>query len=91
MSNKNLLSSSVFWQKNGKLYCYVKIYPNSRQNKISEEENMLKIYVTELPEKGKANQALIRILSKYYHISKTNINIIQGEKNRIKLLQINLN
>jgi uncharacterized protein (TIGR00251 family) len=59
-----------------------------RNNKIKEEKDGLKIYLTAVPEKGKANQLLIKLLADYYKVSKNKIKIIKGEKSKNKVIEI---
>ena len=72
----------------------VKLTPGAKQNKvIGWEEDLfgdrtLKVQVTAIPEKGKANKALIALLSKHWKVSKSSITIIRGETSRIKILEI---
>ncbi len=72
----------------------VKLTPGAKQNKvIGWEEDLfgdrtLKVQVTAIPEKGKANKALIALLSKHWKVPKSSITIIRGETNRIKILEI---
>lgn len=72
----------------------VRLTPNARQNSILGwekdlfEEQTLKVHVTALPENGKANKALIALLSKHWKISKSSIRIIRGGKSRMKVLEI---
>ncbi|MBS3116398.1 YggU family protein [Candidatus Woesearchaeota archaeon] len=63
----------------------VKISPNSSQNKIKEENELLKVYVKAPLEKGKANGELIRFFKKEL---KLQVIIISGEKARTKLLKV---
>ncbi|MCB1559420.1 MAG: DUF167 domain-containing protein [Alphaproteobacteria bacterium] len=49
---------------------------------------MLKVSVTAVPEKGKANQSLIKLLSKHWKIPKSEIEIIKGETERHKILSV---
>lgn len=76
----------------------VKIVPNASANKIAGWENdELKIYITAVPDQGKANEALIAFLAKTLKISKSQISIKRGHTSRHKLLclsgidSINLN
>ena len=48
----------------------------------------LKARVTAVPEKGKANKALVALLSKALKIPKTTISIISGDTARQKILRI---
>jgi len=72
----------------------IRLTPNAKQNKILgwEEdlfgEKTLKVQVTAIPEKGKANKALITLLSKEWKIPKSAISIIRGETSRTKILEI---
>ena len=56
---------------------------------INDTEPIVKISVSEIPENGKANEALIKLLSKTLNIAKTDILIKNGFKTRKKLLYIN--
>ena len=49
---------------------------------------MLKIKVTSAPEKGKANQCLIKFLSSQLDIKKNCIKIISGQTSQIKQIEI---
>ena len=65
----------------------LKIAPNSSSNKILKIENgILKIAINGPPEKGKANQEVIKFLSKILDIKKSSIFIVQGELSRNKLV-----
>lgn len=72
----------------------VKLNPGARQNKVMgwEEdlfgEQTLKVQVTTIPEKGKANKAMIALLSKHWKIPKSAITILRGQTNRIKILEV---
>ena len=48
----------------------------------------LKVYLIAVPVDGKANKELIKLLSKELNISKSKINIIAGEKNKKKIIEI---
>ncbi len=52
------------------------------------EEERLKIRVTVPPEGGKANRAVIEILSKALRVPKSSIEIVKGETSRIKTVRI---
>lgn len=67
----------------------VKVITRAKENKIKAEKDGLKAYLTVVPEKGKANQFLIKLLADYYKISKNKIKIIKGQKSRNKIIEIN--
>ncbi len=72
----------------------VRITPKAAKNAIvgwAEDENknkFLKVSVTTVPEKGKANEALIALLSKEWKIPKSHIIIEKGETDRNKILSV---
>ena len=51
-------------------------------------DGMLKIKITAAPEKGKANQCLIKFLAEYLDVKKNAISIISGQTNPVKHIQI---
>lgn len=74
----------------------VHLTPKASHNKIEGwalDENgqkVLRVKVTAVPENGKANEALIKLLSKTFHLSKSKISFIRGETSRIKQLEIEM-
>lgn len=59
------------------------------QEKIVETgPNELIIYLRAKPHDGEANSALIKILSKHFHVAKTSIEIKKGAKSHTKLIEI---
>ncbi len=77
-----------------KNYLRIKVIPNSNTNEIKEimtddsGEETIKIKIKAVPEKGKANAELIKFLSKELEIKKSNISILSGKTDRIKLIKI---
>ena len=58
----------------------VKAHPGARRNEIRGEQNgMLRISVTQAPEKGKANKAIVALLAKGLSLKKSQIELISGE------------
>ena len=47
------------------------------------------VYLRAKPHDGEANEALIKLLSKHFHVAKTNICIQKGAKSHTKLIKIN--
>ncbi len=67
----------------------VRLTPNAKHSKIEQVDNdNFKIWVTQIPEDGKANLAMINLLAKNLKISKTSIIIITGEHDRNKKIKI---
>jgi len=54
----------------------------------ADGQSHLKARVTAVPEKGKANKALIALLSKSLKVPKSMITVVSGETSRQKILRI---
>ena len=54
----------------------------------SQGETYLKVRVTAVPEKGKANKALIALVSKSLGVAKSSVSLVSGETARKKILRI---
>ena len=61
------------------------IKPNAPRTEITEENGIFKIALKAKPEDGKANQELIKLLSKHF---KEEIKIISGKSSSKKLVRI---
>lgn len=66
----------------------IKVIAKARENKIYLENNIIKVKVTEVPEDGKANKAIVKLFSEKLKIPKSNIEIISGFTNSIKKIII---
>ena len=63
----------------------IKVIPNSSRTEIKEEDNKLKLYLSAIPDKNKANTELIKFFKKEF---KLNVEIKSGNKSRNKVLRI---
>lgn len=67
----------------------VKVTPRSSKNEILKiSDSIYKIKVTVPPEKGKANEKAIELLSEHFKTAKSNIKIIAGLSFHDKLIEI---
>ena len=63
----------------------LKAHPGAAKNTISGvHDGKLKVHVTAAPDKGKANSAIIKLLSAKLKIPKKNLEIVKGETSRQK-------
>lgn len=63
----------------------VRAQPGSRKNAICVEQNgILKVSVTQVAEKGKANKALIEVLAKELDLKRSQIELLSGEAQQQK-------
>ncbi len=67
----------------------VKVIPRARKSEIlGWEGNVLKVRLKANPEKGKANEELIALLSELFHLAKSKIQLIRGHKSRLKQVRL---
>ena len=72
----------------------VRLTPKASRNAIAgiaesgRGEAVLKVMVTAVPEAGKANEALIKLLSKEWGVPKSSISLVAGATDRNKILHI---
>lgn len=89
------LSSDSPWEHHSKgIVLRVRLTPNAGRTQIGPVTNYVQngqnpltwqnIQVTDIPEKDKANKALLKYLSKLTGIAKSNLSLIQGQKDRFK-------
>ena len=58
----------------------VRAHPGARRNEIRGQQNgMLRVSVTQAPEKGKANKAIVALLAKGLALRKSQLELIAGE------------
>jgi len=66
----------------------VRVIPNAKQDKLVQEKDRLKVYLSAKPVEGEANRALIECLSQYFKVKKNRVKIIRGEKSRNKIVEV---
>lgn len=63
----------------------IKVQPNaSKKRVVGKHADQIKIAVTVAPERGKANKAVIKVLSQWLDVNISDIQIISGETSRDK-------
>lgn len=68
----------------------VYVHANSKSPRTEKAPNgTLHIYVMEPATEGKANRAVVEVLSEIFKTSKSSINLIHGEKSKNKIFEIN--
>lgn len=67
----------------------VKVIPKSSRSEIvSWNGEILKVRLKAVPEKGEANDELIRLLSEEFKVAKSLITIVRGHTSREKIVRI---
>lgn len=73
---------------------HIRLTPKAAANKIGAVEvgadgtPILKVYVTAVPEDGKANTALINLLAKNWKLPKSALTLIRGATDRNKVIRV---
>jgi uncharacterized protein (TIGR00251 family) len=63
----------------------VKAQPGAKKNELRGEQNgMLKVCVTQVAERGKANKAIVEMLAKSLKLRRSQIELIAGELQPVK-------
>lgn len=74
----------------------VHLTPKASHNKIegwavdAQGQKVLRMKVTAIPEDGKANVSLIKLLAKALHLPQSKITLMRGATSRIKQLEIEM-
>ena len=66
----------------------VNVHPNSSKQSIEINEHSIEVYVNAPPDKGKANKAILKLLSKQLKIHSSHITLIKGHKTRKKIFLV---
>jgi len=66
----------------------VKVIPNAKMDSVEDLGDKLKVRLKAPAVDGRANEALIKVLSEYFGVRKNHVKIILGEKSREKVVDI---
>ena len=79
----------------------VKAKPYSKEEKVekipqegfdflADKMDTYKVWIKEVPEDGKANDAVVRMLAKYFNVNKRDVRLLVGSTNRDKIFEVNV-
>ena len=64
-------------------------HPNSKKPRIEKDLfGQLHVYVSQPPLEGRANEAVILALADYFKVKKYQVQLVRGEKSKLKIFQI---
>jgi uncharacterized protein len=68
----------------------VKVIPRAAASKIDGEmaDGTLKVRLAAVPEKGRANDALIALLAEHFRVARADVTIVSGLASQRKLVRI---
>lgn len=66
----------------------VRVTPRAGRNALVLDGDLVRVSVTAVPEDGKANAAVVKLLAKSLGIARTRLTLLRGATGRDKLFQI---
>lgn len=68
----------------------VKVVPRAAKAEVDElsSDGILRVRLTAVPERGKANQELCELLAAYFDVPKRNVEIVSGHTSQHKRVRI---
>jgi hypothetical protein len=76
-------------EQDGAITFEVRVAPRASRNRIlGVQEGALKVALTAPPVDGAANEALKKLLAKALGVAKSRVEIVRGDRARVKLLRV---
>ena len=66
----------------------VKVKPGSKKEEIVREDNSFIVYTHARAHDNEANEAVVRMLAKYFRTAKSNVKIVGGKNYKNKIVEI---
>lgn len=66
----------------------VRVTPKASRQRIEAEGGAIRLYVTVVPEDGKANEAARNLLAEALGIARTRLTLIRGQTSRDKVFRV---
>jgi uncharacterized protein (TIGR00251 family) len=66
----------------------VTVKPNSRVEEVTSDGERLLVKVKEPPKEGKANRAVVKLLSAYFGVPQSSVIVISGLGSKSKVIEI---
>ncbi len=66
----------------------VRVTPGASRNMIEMQDGVLRVHVTAIPEGGKANAAVLKLLSRALGVPKSRLELQRGATARDKLFRV---
>ncbi|MCA0271684.1 MAG: DUF167 domain-containing protein [Proteobacteria bacterium] len=66
----------------------VRVTPKASRDRIAVEDGMIRVHVTVVPEDGKANQAVVKLLARALGVAKTRLVLVRGATARDKVFRV---
>jgi uncharacterized protein len=67
----------------------ITVKPNAKRSDVITDTGSICVWLKSAPIDGKANEELIQLLAKYFHVPQKSIHIKRGASGRKKTVEIN--
>jgi uncharacterized protein YggU (UPF0235/DUF167 family) len=70
------------------VYLKIKVHPNSKADKVlRKSDDTFEIFVRAKPVDGKANEAVLELVSDYLKVPRSKVRLLRGANSRNKLIE----
>jgi len=66
----------------------LRVTPKASRNRVTVEGGQVRVYVTVVPEDGKATAAVQKLLAKHLGVAKSRLTLLRGAASRDKVFRI---
>ena len=70
------------------MFLRVRVTPRASRNDVKREDALLRVYVTVVPEDGKANREVTKLLARALGIAKSRLTLVRGHTARDKVFRV---
>jgi hypothetical protein len=68
---------------------FIQVKTKARQEKVERiDDTHYRVSTSKIPEKGKANEDIIKLLAKHFSIHKSLLTIISGKTSKVKIVHM---
>ena len=68
---------------------FIQVKTKAREEKVERiDDTHYRVYTKKIPEKGKANEDIVRLLAAHFSINKSYVNIISGKASHSKVVAV---
>jgi hypothetical protein len=66
----------------------VRVHPGSSLRGVVLRGGELHVYTRKKPDKGEANLDVIAVVSEYYRVPKSSVELLRGDRAKVKILRV---
>lgn len=66
----------------------IHVQPRTSRTRVVTQGGAVKVYLTAVPERGRANKAVVEVMARHLRVPKSAVSIVSGERSRKKLLAV---